>query len=1151
MSNNFQRWLGLAILTLIAVLLPGTGWAQQKPAFTFQPSPESRHEGYTADPEQIKPGVVIEKVYESWEGARAGLKEGDVLLSWSRGDSHGTIDSPFTLWWLEFEQRPQGAVSIQGTRGPDHQVWTMGPDYWGLETRPDLPPGQLSLHEARRQMILAGKLKPIARLWEEDGWDKTQPLWLRSWMALQVGKMFAASGQWQQADEAFGAALILAEPAGPCVTPPVRRAWARSFESRGDRTGASQQYEQQLADVENHRCGKHAAVGVLLSLAINHVENGDLSEAGELAHRIIFLDQDLSPGSINRADAFGVLTHIAYLQGDLDKMESYAKDSQGLLEKIGPANFRFSDALIMLGLVAGERGDFARSEVLLRRALALEQKVASKSLKVSDIISNLGNVALYQGDLLRAEFYTRQAIAIRQSSTVPSRALGVDFVTLCSVLAEQDRLFEAGRYCRHAGAMLAKVSGGNNFLPFALENTGDVLRAQGRLPEAAAYMRRALALQQKVSPDNLQIADNLHLLGRVTEDLGDLDKAAEYYRRALTIREKLAPGSTFHAETLAAIAGIMRRKGQLDQAASYYAQALDALDSQAARLGGSQETRVGFRASHESYYRDYIDLLLRQNQLEAALAVLERSRARSMLETLAAAHVDVRQGADPALIERERSLQATLKAKSERRIRLLSDKHSNEQIQAIEKEIGSLTLEYQDLESQIRSSSPGYAALTQPQPLSAHDIQRHLLDPDTLLLEYSLGEERSYVFALTPNSLSARELPKRKEIEQTARQVYRLLTARNHRIPRESETQRSLRLARTEAAYNQAAAKLSRMVLAPVGGMLQNKRLLIIADGALHFIPFAALPEPEGMQTTKRRQVPLVLDHEIVNLPSASVLAVLRQEQARRQAAPKAVAVLADPVFSRSDTRVQQRSSVNPAGTNSGSMLEQKRKDKGVLSDFPGFSAGLLTRSAADIGFGRTGAALHFSRLPFTRREADAIMAVTPDGQGMRAVDFDANRNTATSPELAQYRIVHFATHGLLDSTHPELSGLVLSLVDKRGKRQDGFLQLGDIYNLNLPADLVVLSACETGLGKVVNGEGLIGLTRGFMYAGATRVVSTLWKVDDFATAKLMKAFYQAMEQDGRRPAQALREAQFSMLNNPRWSSPYYWAGFTIQGEWK
>lgn len=208
----------------------------------------------------------------------------------------------------------------------------------------------------------------------------------------------------------------------------------------------------------------------------------------------------------------------------------------------------------------------------------------------------------------------------------------------------------------------------------------------------------------------------------------------------------------------------------------------------------------------------------------------------------------------------------------------------------------------------------------------------------------------------------------------------------------------------------------------------------------------------------------------------------------------------------------------------------------------------LLQRSISDV---KPSSRLHLDRLPFTREEAQAIAAAAPSDQQLEALDFQASRITVTSSDLAQYRIVHFATHGLLDSRNPELSGLVLSMVDEHGQPQNGFLQLEDIYNLNLSADLVVLSACETALGKQVDGEGLVGLTRGFMYAGASRVLASLWRVDDEATAQLMKKFYEGVLQEGKSPAQALRQAQLWMQQQKKWSQPYYWAGFVLQGEWK
>jgi CHAT domain-containing protein len=313
--------------------------------------------------------------------------------------------------------------------------------------------------------------------------------------------------------------------------------------------------------------------------------------------------------------------------------------------------------------------------------------------------------------------------------------------------------------------------------------------------------------------------------------------------------------------------------------------------------------------------------------------------------------------------------------------------------------------------------------------------------------------------------------------------------------------------------------------------------LLIVGDGALLYVPFAALPIPTAGQESAGT---MVERYEIINLPSASVLSVLHNEEENRTRPPKRVAVVADPVFEKSDPRV---------GLSAGNLRPLSVQSEGN-DPSRGFSSGRLLRSMTDIG-GQTDGVVHLHRLPYTRQEAEAIFSVTPAGQGTKALDFRASRAIATSPELAQHKVVHFATHGLIDSKNPQLSGLVFSLVDKKGRPQEGFLELQDIYNLDLPVELVVLSACETGLGKEIDGEGLVGLTRGFMYAGASRVIASLWKVSDVATARLMAYLYQSMQQKGMAPAAALRSAQIQMLKQKRWTPPYYWAAFQIHGEWR
>jgi CHAT domain-containing protein len=334
------------------------------------------------------------------------------------------------------------------------------------------------------------------------------------------------------------------------------------------------------------------------------------------------------------------------------------------------------------------------------------------------------------------------------------------------------------------------------------------------------------------------------------------------------------------------------------------------------------------------------------------------------------------------------------------------------------------------------------------------------------------------------------------------------------------------------------------MVLGPVGSQLGTERLVVVADGALQYVPFAALSVVSGqssvaertaknkLPTSDSRQLtterPLIVDHEIVSLPSASALAVQRRGLAGRKPAPNAVAVIADPVFSAADERLRAQAKTGAATQAHGDGDASTRIIEHLADD-----SGLIIR-----------------RLKFTRQEADQILAEAPRAKNLRAIDFKANRATATGGELSKYRYVHFATHGYIDSERSDLSAIVLSLVDEEGKPQDGFLRAHEIYNLNLPAELVVLSACETGLGKEIRGEGLVGLTRGFMYAGARRVVVSLWNVNDKATAELMARFYRGMLRQNKTPAAALRAAQIEMSRQKQWQSPYYWAAFVLQGEW-
>ena len=686
---------------------------------------------------------------------------------------------------------------------------------------------------------------------------------------------------------------------------------------------------------------------------------------------------------------------------------------------------------------------------------------------------------------------------------------------------------------------LSLAAGDTRGEALALTNAAALRHDLGESHEALGHFARALALWEQLGERKL-FADTLGNVATVRLALGQTAEALELYGRSLA--ESRALGSLLgEASALLGLARTHRARGELGRARENAAAMLAAIESTRARVSG-RELRDTHLSLTRHCYEEYIGLQMELHRRHPdaghdgeALATSERARARGLLDMLRESSADIRRGVEPALLGAERDLRERLSRKAEFYARLLGGAGTPEEARAAAAEVEELTAEFQKVQARIRETSPQYAALTQPATLDLAGIRR-VLDPDTLLLEYAVGEERSFAWAVTQESITSFELPGHKAIADAVRRAYLPMTARNLREKFETAEERGARLAEADEEYAEAARALGRMLLGPVAARLTKRRLLVVADGALHFLPFAALPVPQagGAAPGRPAAAPqlLVAGHEVVNLPSASALAVLRGEQAGRGVPAKTIAVFADPVFNAGDERVRGARAKGPKGV---------RRPRAAAAP-PGGD-----RDAA----GR--AEMSVRRLPFTRREAEAILSLVPAGERAPFLDFDANRAAATDASLADYRYLHFATHGWLNSDDRRLSAVLLSLVDERGEPRDGLLWAHEVYNLKLPAELVVLSGCQTGLGREMRGEGLLGLTRGFMYAGAARVMVSLWDVNDEATSELMSRFYRAMLGPQRlSPAAALREAQASILKDEklsRWHAPYYWAGFVLHGE--
>lgn len=761
--------------------------------------------------------------------------------------------------------------------------------------------------------------------------------------------------------------------------------------------------------------------------------------------------------------------------------------------------------LLNLAVVHENVGEIEKSILSNSKALEISTKTGDKKTEAI-ALNNLGSNYLSIGESQIALDLFTKSLQLAREMQDTERAetslsnIGVIYGSLREAEKALSAYEEALKLSRDINDRRGEAT--------TLHNMGRIHEENDRPEQALRAYEQALNIWIDVGY-RLGEAMTLLRLGKLKERVGELETASEIYLKALALQQRIGDKAN-EAQTRFAMSKLARQRSDLSGSVSQIQNALRLIEELRAGAGPGQ-LRASFLASKRDYYGFYIDLLMELDRLEPrtahalkAFEVSERAKGRSLLDILSEAGGKIRRGADPELLEHEESLQRAISLAAREQENTPQREISSGESDLSSKELDGLLRDLETVRAEIRARSPKYAALTQPEPLRAEEIQA-LLEQGDLLLSYFLGEERSFVWAVTRSSLTAHEIPRREEIESAAKELHDLLSQSDKRLARRP----------TE----QAANRLADMILAPVRKLLGKNRLVIVADGALHYIPFAALPDPA------RPGQPLVVEHEIVNLPSASVLALLRKETGQRAPAPREVAILADPVFRLNDPRV--------------------RPQTASLSAEPPAEPGIVLRAAKDVGLDG------FPRLRYTREEADAIASLVEPGQVLKALDFDASKETATSADLSRYRILHFATHGLLDTRRPELSGLVLSLVDRQGRPRDGFLRLHEIYNLDLPADLVVLSGCETALGKEVRGEGLMAITRGFMYAGSPAVVASLWQIDDRSTGELMKRFYRGMVKEGLSAPAALRKAQVSLWKDKPTEPPYFWAGFVFQGDWE
>ena len=863
--------------------------------------------------------------------------------------------------------------------------------------------------------------------------------------------------------------------------------------------GAAESYLQRALKIRRHHAPDDSihVANNLVSLGVVAKNRGDLERALGHYHRALEIQRRLAPNGSAVAGTLLNLGNLTALYGDLAQAESLYLQALAIHEEVSPESLEVALLRMNLGSITRQRGDFARAEAWYREALELQLRVAPEGEKRSTLEAGLGTLLVERGEFAAAEKHLKRALELKQEQAPDSLPAASGWNDLGVLAQRRGRPAEAAELLGRALAIQQASESGQLASTSSRINLGTLALEQGDFATAERHLQEAVRILEPLAPESHATAVAYSTLGEVKLRTGELPAAKRYLSSALELFEQQGLESYHQVECFERLARIARRKNRPRVAWAHLSRAIEILEAQIGKLGGARELQGSFRARYGYVYRSAIEILLELERPAEAFEVLEGRRARSLLAMLA--ERDLVFADVPEELERERRRLAV------RHDRILEQvtrpETSADQRRELRAQLEQLHSERRALRGRIREASPRLAELEDPRPADLDQI-RGALDPGTVLLSFSVGAESSHLFAVdAEKSLKVIDLDiGEAELRDLVRGFLQLIEERRNPSSRSFEPLLA------------AAAELYRKLLAPAQGILdRGRRALIVPDGALFQLPFAALVPGSPADRTDRRywieQMPI---HTIV---SATLYTQLRHRRPR--AGPRSdLVAFGDPLFAAEKAAT---------AASEPELLEPQVRSMSRYFDF--------------------------QPLPGSRREARQIAELFADrGRLWLGAEATEQRAKSLSPSVDY---VHFATHGLLDERFPLDSSIVLSL--GQGGPENGLLQVWEIFErVRVDADLVVLSACRTATGKYVDGEGLIGLTRAFQYAGAASVVAGLWNVEDPTTAELMVRFYRELRR-GMAKDDALRSAQLSLIGRSDGSeakaAPYYWAAFQLHGD--
>ena len=1112
-------------------------------------------------------GVVVAPLDPASVATRAGLRAGDRLTAWEQGAppaaEQGTLASPFDILDVEIERGPRGPVTLVGSRDGEALRVSLFPDDWGLRVRPVLDAENAALADDALRRVQAGDFdagigtlrtlsasaSPDVRAWVAHEIAQAEIRRRRTDTAVATisealaalgseghpsaaahlsavaGRAHHASERFAEAAAAFEQALAAwhrVDPEGLAAAAAAGPPATIAYERGKDMDAHRRRLQDAQARQEKLAPRSLALARTLVALSGMLTAEADARPALE---RALALARELAPDSALEAAALVQLTTVT---GDPPRKEEWARRALGIYERVEPEGAGVVSSLKQLGVVLARRGELGEAEVHLTRALALQERLVRGTRQHASLLNYVANVRRDRGDLAEAERLYRGSVEIAERVQPGSVWLAISLLNLGQLLHARHQQDEAAATLQRALAIVEKEAPRSDVAGYCLTTAGAVERARGDAARAETFARRALEVFQAVNPKHPLIAEirwemaalladggrleeaealqrtslkaseenaprspvtavGHQRVGELALRRGDLDTAERHLGLALDLRRELAPGSRLEAESAHALGLVHRKRGQAAQAEELFQAALGAFEAQARRLGGERALQAQFRSHYQVFYRDLESLLLDQGRTAEAFHVLERSRARGLLALLSAR--DLRLRDVPEELERQRR---EADGAYDRAFRALGGSGSAPEAEraTLRTRLEEARRRQEDVRARIRAAVPRAAALRDLEPVDLAGARRALA-PGTLLLAYVVGPEASHLYAVGPgpDELALVRVPLGEAALRGQVTAFR-------------ETVEARRGRLHQRLVQAKSHELTEQILAPVRGQVARARqLLVVPDGVLHLVPFAALRDPARPERYLIESKPLHV--------TASVT-LLAQLVAPRDQGPRAAEVIgfADPVYPR-------------------------------LADGDG-ARPVLTRAVQS--------GLRLSPLPETRRELAALRSFSPETVRVFAGAEATEERAKTVAPAA--RVLHFACHGFLDESFPLESGLALSIPESwKDGAENGVLQAWEVFEtVRVDADLVTLSACQTGLGKEVAGEGLLGLTWAFQYAGARSVLASLWEVSDASTAELMGRFYDHLRR-GRSRIEALRAAQIDVLRKPATAAPFFWSAFQINGD--